>query len=529
MGSLIATGASSAYTAFCCGLQGVMCACTMARCCCSMKPGEGQWNPRAAKAGYVLMLGLSTIMALIMRFYKGPNGKGLEIKAGPWQVGCQPDIPKDESIIHKITGEGGNYDYYCQGDAAVYRISFVLAVFFFIMMIGSKVFGEGFHAGLWGVKLFIYIGMMVGCFFIDNSVFNNSGYAWVSRITSALFLVLQILILVEFGYKWNESWVNKAYEGALTDYDGPSNKSYLYYILACAGVMYIGSIVGIVLMFVYYGKPREGLASEDDCGTHNFFIAWTLISVIAMTALSLFREQLVGEGHRGAILPAAVISAYCTYLLWSAMNSDPNFICNPSYNPDNGGPSTANVVLGLLVATISLMYTAYSASVNAGSLWDGGNDEESAAAAEKEQIEAAAASGERTPLGGAEAGGGLERGESHMSLEDGNESRSAAKYTVSNGSATGNVDGEAGKNMSAKERGIGEPYWFFHLIMCTASMYMAMLLTNWGSGEKIADNTTGSVGKTSLWVKILSQWLTFLLYIWTLVAPRCCPNREFEH
>ena len=439
-----------------------------------MKPGEGQWNPRAAKAGYVAMLGLSTIMALIMRFYKGSDGKGLNINLGPWQVGCEPDItPQPTSILGRAGLHTTHYNAYCQGDAAVYRISFVLAVFFFIMMLGSKCLGEGFHAGLWGVKIFIYIGMMVGCFFIDNSVFNNSGYAWVSRVVSALFLVLQILILVEFGYKWNEDWVNKAYEGALTDYDGPSNKKYLYYILACAGFMYVGSIVGIVLMFVYYGKPREG--HDDSCGTHNFFIAFTLIAVISMTALSLFREQLVGEGHRGAILPAAVISAYCTYLLWSAMNSDPDFVCNPSFDPENGGPSTANVVLGLIVATFSLMYTAYSASVNAGSLWDGGNDEENAAAVEKEQrLQSQGSADEREALDGGEAG-------THLSLEDGEKrsNKRAAKYTVSDENEGG---GDISK-MSAKERGIGEPYWFFHLIMCTASMYMAMLLTNWGAGE----------------------------------------------
>ena len=38
-------------------------------------------------------------------------------------------------------------------------------------------------------------------------------------------------------------------------------------------------------------------------------------------------------------------------------------ICNPSYDPDNTGPSTANVVLGLVVATCSLCYTAWSARV----------------------------------------------------------------------------------------------------------------------------------------------------------------------
>lgn len=34
-------------------------------------------------------------------------------------------------------------------------------------------------------------------------------------------------------------------------------------------------------------------------------------------------------------------------------------------------------------------------------------------------------------------------------------------------------------------------------------------------------------GAFSMWVKIASQWLTALLYIWTFVAPVLLPNRDF--
>lgn len=532
MGSLLATGAGfagSAASVICCGLQGVMCACTMARCCCSGKSGDGQWNPRAAKAGYIVMLGLATIMALIMRYNSGFN-----IDLVAWKIGCDAGAAGAGKQESGGTFDASSYQAYCKGDAAVYRISFVSSVFFFFMILGSKLIGEGFHAGLWGVKLVVYFGMIAGSFFLGNDVFNNSGYAWLARVCSALFLVLQIMILVEFGYKWNESWVDKAYEGQQTDYEDPPNKKWLYYILLCAAGMYIGSIVGIILLFVYYGKGPEGTGAT--CGTNNFFIAITLVFVIALTAMSLFRERLVGEGHVGAILPAAVVSCYATYLLWSSMNSGADKNCNPTTRAAEGtgddnadGGSPANVALGLLIATVSLMYTSYSASVNAGSLWDGGNDDDKAEAELKKQEtasrEGAGTADEREALDAGDAG-------SHMSIEDGRGGKAGAgrgaKYVVRD------AKGEE-RAMTAKERGHGEPYWFFHLIMMTASMYMAMLLTNWGAIEDAgADSTEPSlannaVGDTSKWVKIVSQWLTFALYIWTLVAPRCCPGREFEH
>ena len=70
--------------------------------------------------------------------------------------------------------------------------------------------------------------------------------------------------------------------------------------------------------------------------------------------------------------------------------------------------------------------------------------------------------------------------------------------------------------------------------MCCGSLYMAMLLTDWGTGSsKSPTDASGvvqssSTGATQMWVKIISQWVAILLYTWTLIAPRMCPDRQFE-
>jgi len=68
-------------------------------------------------------------------------------------------------------------------------------------------------------------------------------------------------------------------------------------------------------------------------------------------------------------------------------------------------------------------------------------------------------------------------------------------------------------------------YSFFHLIFALASMYIAMLLTGWGAVAQEKDRL--DVGWTSVWVKIGAEWVTGLLYCWTLVAPTFFPDREF--
>jgi len=58
-----------------------------------------------------------------------------------------------------------------------------------------------------------------------------------------------------------------------------------------------------------------------------------------------------------------------------------------------------------------------------------------------------------------------------------------------------------------------------------------MVLTNWGIPEKADESQKQSIqidqGMMSVWVKVVSSWITILLYIWTLIAPICYPEREF--
>jgi hypothetical protein len=55
------------------------------------------------------------------------------------------------------------------------------------------------------------------------------------------------------------------------------------------------------------------------------------------------------------------------------------------------------------------------------------------------------------------------------------------------------------------------------------------VLTDW-SIINDGSNPTQQVGRgaASVWIKIVSGWLSQGLYIWTLVAPICLPDREFN-
>eukprot|EP00516_Mucochytrium_quahogii_P009104 CAMPEP_0203774544 /NCGR_PEP_ID=MMETSP0099_2-20121227/5418_1 /ASSEMBLY_ACC=CAM_ASM_000209 /TAXON_ID=96639 /ORGANISM=" , Strain NY0313808BC1" /LENGTH=442 /DNA_ID=CAMNT_0050672789 /DNA_START=191 /DNA_END=1519 /DNA_ORIENTATION=+ len=441
----------------------------MANCCMSAASGADGISARAAKMFYILLLGLSTVFALVLRY----NGDKMDINLGPWNVHCSD---RNETITNSysytdMVGVGGSYYAYCKGDAAVFRISFVLAVFFAIMAF-MTISGSRFHRGFWGIKLTGLFCGLVACFFIPNSFFDNSGYAWIARIVSMIFLCLQILILIDFAYQWNDSWVEHAFPQ-----DGSEDHYWMAAILGCAGVLYLVPLIGIPLLFTFYGECAIGIS----------FSTLVLIGIIVFTVLTLFRDRLVGI--EGAILPAAIVAAYCTYLCWSSLDSNPELECKPS--GVGAGNNTVNVTVGIIIATISLMWTSLSVTDSLQSLVSG------------QDVEAGGESGPNatTPLYTVEGEDGQERQAQRPALETSDESSDWNENHV----------------------------WVFHLTMMTAAMYMSMLLTNWGAEDNAHGNENGKVGYASMWVKFVSAFLTMILYIWTLVAPKVLGEyRDFD-
>jgi len=425
----------------------------MLTCCCRGATGKRTGvNPHMAKVFYILLFGLCFVAALILRF----NSEGISL--GPLSADCS-------SGTATVNNTGLSTYVYCKGDAAVFRISFILTLFFLTVGLLSLV-SDGAHRGYWGIKIIVLLGGMIGSFFMPNSVFDNGGYAWVARIGGGVYLMLQILILIDFGYNWNEMWVARAYEGTLTEYDEATNKNWLVAILACAVALYLGTLASYALLYVFYA-----------CGTGVGFTTTILILSLVATAVSLFRDKIVGT--EGAVLPAAVVVAYAVYLVWSALQSNPDSSCRPQSSQD-----AASIVVGALIATVSLCWTSFSVTSNAEHLVKG--EELEKPPATEAQIEPSQPrSGQPIYRGDAEAG--------NASDDD--------EYLP-----------------------MTEKAWVFHLLMITASMYMAMLLTDWGN-----EGGTGfGEGMASMWVKFAAALITMLLYFWTLIAPLVMRGRDFD-
>ncbi len=70
--------------------------------------------------------------------------------------------------------------------------------------------------------------------------------------------------------------------------------------------------------------------------------------------------------------------------------------------------------------------------------------------------------------------------------------------------------------------------WKMNIILAAICCWYAMVLTSWGSVVASGNIANPSAGQTSMWMVIASQWLILALYLWTLVAPKLFPDRDFS-
>eukprot|EP00270_Netrium_digitus_P004280 TRINITY_DN15267_c0_g1_i1.p1 TRINITY_DN15267_c0_g1~~TRINITY_DN15267_c0_g1_i1.p1 ORF type:complete len:420 (+),score=101.99 TRINITY_DN15267_c0_g1_i1:173-1432(+) len=418
MGALL-----SSFAATCCAA----CAC---EACRTITGGITRTSARLAYCG---LFALSLLLAWVLRDYAEPLFNFI-----PWvdTMGLKP-----------------SHEWF--GTQAVLRVSFGTWVFFALfalLLIGVEDqddVRDSWHHGGWMLKLFLWLAAVVIGFLLPNGVIGL--YGSVARFGSGLFLLVQMVILLDFAYSWNEAWVAK------------DDEKWYMALLVASVTCYLAAITGISLLYLYF------VPSGHDCHLNSFFITFTLLLVVIMTIISLHPEV------RGSLLPAGVVGAYCVYLCFSALSSEPRgYECN-GLGVHMTTVSSSMLALGMMSTLLSVVYSALRVGSNASFL-----------------------STSEADFG---AGG-------QPLLEEGADMPS-----------TRSDDKDSAKP-------VAYVYSFFHIIFALAAMYSAMLLTGWGGGGEEGVDII-DVGWPSVWVKETTQWATAAIYVWSLVAPIIFADRDF--
>jgi len=252
------------------------------------------------------------------------------------------------------------------GRAFVLRVCFATAVFHLclgLLTIGASDFSNPrlqLHTALWPIKLAMWLILHLIVFFIPSSFF--LGFGWFALVASVLFLLVQIVIFIEWIYEWNESWIQN--DGA-DNLSGPWHLIILAVSVACFGL----AIAMTVVMFLWFGKNTADPTEEGGCELYTFFTSFNLILFLFLTVFS-FRatEWMPATG----IMPSALVAAFMTFKVLTALYAQTK--CNEIYGSSSDGSIYNGPPEGLTAVSvlIAIVLAAYN-SVMISKAWEEGD------------------------------------------------------------------------------------------------------------------------------------------------------------
>ncbi|TYH03660.1 hypothetical protein ES288_A09G237000v1 [Gossypium darwinii] len=238
----------------------------------------------------------------------------------------------------------GTAGHDCFHTLGVLRVSLGCFIFFFLMFlttfIARKLYEacSKWHSGWWKLKFFLLLASMVVPFFIPPGFIHI--YGEVARVGAGIFLLLQLISVIEFIRWWNKYWSP----------DEQNNQRSCSIALFTSTVFYGVSICGIVSMYYFYA-PRPA------CSLNIFFITWTALLLIVMMVISLHSKV-----NRG-LLSSGIMASYVVFLCWSAIRSEPvDEKCNVQ-KPDNG-KFDWTTILGFLIAIGAIVMATFSTGID---------------------------------------------------------------------------------------------------------------------------------------------------------------------
>ncbi|XP_070155901.1 probable serine incorporator isoform X4 [Polyergus mexicanus] len=437
-----------------CSTAQLACLCGSTACsfCCSQCPSCR--NSTSTRIMYALLLLLGTIAA------------------------CITLAPGLQNVLKKVPFCGNSYvpsDFIldCEsavGYLAVYRICFILSLYFFLMSVimirvkSSQDPRAPIQNGFWAIKYLLIIGGIIGAFFIPEKSFGST-WMYFGMLGGFLFIIIQLILIVDFAHSWADAWV--------ANYEETESKGWYAALLGASFFNYAVSITGVVLLYIYY-------THENTCALNKFFISFNLILCAIISIISIL-PAVQEYQPRSGLLQSSVLTLYVVYLTWSGISNSPDRQCNPGFlfsnNAQNRVTFDKESIIGLIIWFSCVLYSSLRTASKSSKITMSEN----------------------------------------VLVQD-------------NGAVEGrNADAEAGNDTKVwdnEEEKVAYNWSFFHLMFALATLYVMMTLTNWYKPNSSLD--TLNANAASMWVKIISSWMCLALYVWSLIAPAVFPNRDFS-
>lgn len=194
---------------------------------------------------------------------------------------------------------------------------------------------------------------MVISFFIPNGFFIFWGN-YVSLIGATIFILLGLVLLVDFAHSWSETCLEK--------WEQSDSNLWQWILISSTAAMYAGTIALTGVLYAFF--------ASSGCTLNRFFISFNLALCIIITILCV--HPLVQEHNpRSGLAQSGMVAAYCTYLIVSAVSNHEHESCNP-LRRNNGtvgsGTRTTTIVLGAIFTFLAIAYSTSRAATQSRAL-----------------------------------------------------------------------------------------------------------------------------------------------------------------
>ena len=208
--------------------------------------------------------------------------------------------------------------------------------------------------GCWKMKIFAWLSLItVNFLLIPDNFFIFYGNN-IAIIFSTIFLGIGLILLVDFAHAWAETCLEKIEMEDLTG-EGEYNAGFWKKLLIGGTLtMYISSIVLTIIMYWFF--------AGSGCNMNRTAITLNVVFGIIISIMSVNQTIQESNPHAG-LAQSSMVVIYCTYLVMSAVSSEPDDkYCNPLIR--SKGTRTASVVLGAFFTFIAVAYTTTRAAAN---------------------------------------------------------------------------------------------------------------------------------------------------------------------
>lgn len=280
---------------------------TMCTCLCSAFQCCGASSKVFSRIGYALFAFVWIVLSTLLLYF----AHYITISALYNHLGCTDAATRDS----------------CIGLSSVYRMSFSLVVFhlvFFLLCSCRNEVIAKLNEGAWPLKFLAVLAFFGLTFIIPNGFFRIYGY--IAMGGSFLFLVYEMILIIDMAYSWNAAWV-----GNYNTSQETSGSATCWTIMLIIGTLLAtgGGITVYVFMIKDYG---------------NSSMMNMVVLIIPLVAGALYFVLTVTQIARGgSIFTCGLFFFFQSFISMSIILSKP-------------GTSTQGTLLGQIVIGLAFLF-----------------------------------------------------------------------------------------------------------------------------------------------------------------------------